>query len=381
MIIALDTKSGQLPTEFRIWPFGKIKTSKGTFLFDATAAKSVMNAFHDAGNILPIDWLHNSLKASQSSEDGKAAGWFKLQLRDDGLYAVDVKWGPAAAKALADKEYRYFSPAFTTTKGNRIERMINMALTNLPATHGLTPLVAAAQNPKDCMADSDSRDFKSKAEEMAYLKQRMAELEAEEEKDPVTNEDDMDSDDSDDSDSPETNADEHDEPDGDEGDVPPPKKTSKPAKMSDLQRTIVQLTGQTDTQAQVGALIALSESNKRLAAMERRVAKIDAREHARKVERAIQDGRLTPGQRGWALSVSTKVLDGYIKTAPKGRVPMRSSDAHQEPAASGVVNGNVVKLGDGSSFALSHDELEIAEKTGQDLVRFAEGLKALRKGA
>lgn len=32
------------PKEFRVWSFGKIDTTKGTFLFDDKGAKSVLDA-------------------------------------------------------------------------------------------------------------------------------------------------------------------------------------------------------------------------------------------------------------------------------------------------------------------------------------------------
>ena len=55
------------PTEFRIFKAGANETSKGTFIFDATAAKSVMAAFVRQGVDLPIDLDHMSLSDPASA--------------------------------------------------------------------------------------------------------------------------------------------------------------------------------------------------------------------------------------------------------------------------------------------------------------------------
>ncbi|MBX3182694.1 MAG: hypothetical protein KIT72_19130 [Polyangiaceae bacterium] len=46
--------------------------------------------------------------------------------------------------ALSEKEWRYFSPAFEVGPERRISRLINVALTNLPATYGMTRIAPCA---------------------------------------------------------------------------------------------------------------------------------------------------------------------------------------------------------------------------------------------
>jgi hypothetical protein len=134
---------GEAPTEFRIWSFGKVETTKGTFLFDKKAAASVMQAWQDWGNRLTFDYGHDATLGAKG-EDGKSAGSCNLELRADGLYAVDVRWTRQAATGLADREWLYFSPTFLSdTKTGRIKSLVNIALTNVPATKNLAPLVAA----------------------------------------------------------------------------------------------------------------------------------------------------------------------------------------------------------------------------------------------
>src|SRR5690606_21758833 len=78
------------------------------------------------------------------AQAGKAAGWFELEVRNGELWAVNVRWTPPAAEALRRKEWRFMSPAFSTDDEGRITSLLNVALTNLPATRRLEPLMAAS---------------------------------------------------------------------------------------------------------------------------------------------------------------------------------------------------------------------------------------------
>jgi phage I-like protein len=136
------------PSEFRIFTAGKIETTKGSFLFDAKAADLVTASALEWGNEFPVDYDHamarGGLFVVDPAASGKAAGWFKPEIRNGELWAASVTWTPAAAKMLTDREYRYTSPAFRTEEeGGRISELINVALTNLPATRNHTPLMAS----------------------------------------------------------------------------------------------------------------------------------------------------------------------------------------------------------------------------------------------
>lgn len=133
-----------LPTEFRLFTAGKVDTLKGSFLFDEVAAKDVLSAHADYGNDLCLDYDHAMQDPFCSPRDRIAAGWFGLEVRDGELWAVNVRWTPAATRQLTDREWRYMSPAFTVSGENRrIARVINCALTNIPATKNLTPIAAS----------------------------------------------------------------------------------------------------------------------------------------------------------------------------------------------------------------------------------------------
>jgi phage I-like protein len=135
------------PDRFRIFTAGKVETSKGVFIFDADAAAAVMADYEAQGNELMVDYDHASLSALavDPALAARAAGWFGLELAADGsLWAVNVRWTEPAAAALSRKEWRYMSPAFAT-EGDRIVSLMNVALTNMPATRRLDPLMAASR--------------------------------------------------------------------------------------------------------------------------------------------------------------------------------------------------------------------------------------------
>lgn len=137
------------PTEFRIFKAGENRTKKGVFLFEAQDARSLMAKVEEHGADYSIDYGHSMfsfISAGDPAEQNKAAGWFRAELRQGDLWAADVTWTPLATQKLKDREYRYTSPTFNRTEDGHITELCNVALTNIPATNGLKPLVAA-QNP------------------------------------------------------------------------------------------------------------------------------------------------------------------------------------------------------------------------------------------
>ncbi len=134
------------PSEFRIFASGPNETTKGTFVFDEAAATSVLSEYQAHGIDLMLDYDHASLGTGiDPALSGKAAGWFNLEVRGGELWAVNVRWTPPAAEALRRKEWRFMSPAFSTDDAGHITSVLNVAITNLPATRRLQPLMAATR--------------------------------------------------------------------------------------------------------------------------------------------------------------------------------------------------------------------------------------------
>lgn len=140
-LIALAA-DGAPPLEFQLLAAGETRTTKGTLLCDdAHAALCLMAETMPADGLLPLDYNHGMV--SMFGGDSKAAGWFKLANRNGALWATEVQYTPAAEKSLREREYRYFSPALYRNDEGYVTRMVNCALTCLPATLKQKPLVAS----------------------------------------------------------------------------------------------------------------------------------------------------------------------------------------------------------------------------------------------
>ncbi len=404
--IALATafSSSTPPTEFKIWPFGKIATTKGTFLFDRAAARSVLDAWNAYGNRLTIDYEHKAVDPDARAGDGKSAGSFVLELRGDGLYAVDVRWTPPAFDALSNKEWLYFSPYFSAEEGSgRILELINLALTNIPATRHMTPLVAASRSklameddtkeesanalaegdpppPKD---DEKAAARRAARERMAQLRAALAEAEDEYASLAEGTADDETTSAAPSSEEEETLAD-ADVEDEDEDDEPAPKDeparaaTSRPAGVNAVGASRIvaaasAATGKTDAAEIVGALTALSKTNARNVSLSKRVAQLERKLQRTEVEslvsRAIKTGRLTPAEREWAIEYgmdSVAKLRGYLDVTPK-RAVIAGADVH-EPRGAGAGAPRSVP----GFVALSDVERKICANTGISPEKFAE---------
>lgn len=133
------------PDAFIIFRPGVNTTLKGDFLFDAAASKELMAAYVKHGTRIMIDWDHLSVNPKAPKEDRAASGWCDLELRSDGsLWACNVKWTAKGAQAIRDGEWIYTSPYFATDGKNRPVFLMNIALTNIPATDNLDALIAAS---------------------------------------------------------------------------------------------------------------------------------------------------------------------------------------------------------------------------------------------
>jgi phage I-like protein len=188
LTLSIAVSGDEPPKEFRLFRAGANETVKGTFVFDAASAKSVMAEYEAHGIDVMIDYDHASLDTGWTpdpAQSGKAAGWCALEVRDGELWAVNVRWTPPAAEALQRKEWRYMSPAFTPD-GNRIQSLLNVAITNLPATRQLTPLMAANRraasvvglgenmNPETMKKALDALESGDTAAQTAVLKEILA---------------------------------------------------------------------------------------------------------------------------------------------------------------------------------------------------------------
>lgn len=163
----LQAEGKEPPTEFLLLPFGEIQIERAvgdeSFVFTRRHAENAVAWFNRVRRMLAIDYEHQSIDRYNTRPDGlrPAAGWIGgLELRDDGLYAVNVSWTPRAAELLRGGEYRYFSPVIYWSDADHTDlaALGPVALTNDPAMHGLQPLAAsrtATAEPESVPAEPD----------------------------------------------------------------------------------------------------------------------------------------------------------------------------------------------------------------------------------
>jgi len=141
---------GKPPKRFCLFYFGRNKTTKGTIHLTKRSAQKCIANWIDYGNHLSGDYNHAI--TNPNIENPRASCWFKLAIEKDGLYAVDVKYTAAAAQAIEAKELLYYSPYCQFEKdrhGNPcVVEIVNIALTNVPATKHQRPLVALSKLAK-----------------------------------------------------------------------------------------------------------------------------------------------------------------------------------------------------------------------------------------
>ncbi|MBL8878144.1 MAG: hypothetical protein JNG88_03400 [Phycisphaerales bacterium] len=138
--------------EFLLIPFGDVAVERAlagrSFEFTPEHADSAAKWFARLGRKLVIDYEHQSLDRLNSRVDGlrPAAGWIgRLEIRDDGLWAIDVEWTDRARELIAAGEYRYFSPViyWADEDYRELASLGPVGLTNDPAIRGVAPLAAA----------------------------------------------------------------------------------------------------------------------------------------------------------------------------------------------------------------------------------------------
>lgn len=135
---------------FRIFAEGKIKTDYGLSVMNPKAGREIIRKFVARGNDMMIDLRHFSISPTATAKQSEALGWIRcpngLEYIDgDGLYAVGVQWDPEIKAGLecTPPKWKYFSPYYDQDKKTKvITELLNVALTNMPATHALNRLAA-----------------------------------------------------------------------------------------------------------------------------------------------------------------------------------------------------------------------------------------------
>lgn len=188
-VSVLRGADGEPVSEFLLLAFGEIELERATagvdFHFTRAHAEQAAAWFRRVGRELAIDYEHQSIARLNGRADGlrPAAGWIGgLEVREDGLWAVDVRWTKRAAEMIRGGEYRYFSPVifWSDEDYTRVEALGPVALTNDPAMRRV-PALAASRGGADEPAEDESPadDPESARREIGLLRRRLAIQEAE----------------------------------------------------------------------------------------------------------------------------------------------------------------------------------------------------------
>lgn len=126
--------------------------SSAEFFMDRAGFDAIMEHVERRGVEIVFDYEHQTASPDRKPKDGlaKAAGWIKPTalewVEGEGMYA-NVDWNPAAAKMIAEKEYKYYSPVMDIDKETgRPFRLYSVALTNVPAMNDIQPIAASADS-------------------------------------------------------------------------------------------------------------------------------------------------------------------------------------------------------------------------------------------
>lgn len=104
---------GKAPDWIMLIPQGRIIVGRDKRTFTVNDPAAIITATR-AHLPLPVDYMHDFENRSPGDET-PAAGWIEeLEVRDGAIWGR-VDWTPKAAASIADKEYRFISPAFFHT--------------------------------------------------------------------------------------------------------------------------------------------------------------------------------------------------------------------------------------------------------------------------
>lgn len=321
-----DSGDFQPPAEFRIIPKGAVETTKGVFLLDDEGARAVMSKAASYKNDYCIDYNHAALGSffeAPSAEQGKAAGWFKPAMRDDGLWATEVSWTGSGSEYLKKREYRYFSPTLQLDEEGRVCELVNVALTNIPAMKGMQPLVASRAG--EIPVHTEERPMKTLLIALG-LADTATEAEA----------------------------------------------VAALARLQDGGKQLLALTGKSSLSEALGVAVAWKQADEQVKTLTARLSALETEKATHEIDELVakgkKEGKVPPAMEAFCREMGQKdlvMLRSFLEKA----VPVVGAPA-KAPA-----------VGDPSDATLNEHDLEILSKTGTDPKKFlAEKARLLKAG-
>lgn len=166
--IAAAAQNGGAADWIKLIPEGtfRLRDGRGPFTVagrDGLKALLDRTIAHLGATQLMIDYDHQGAELILGNTVGaraEAAGWIvDLEARPDGIYGRP-EWTDEASAKIAARQYRYISPFFLPTKSGGIDKLLNVALVNMPA---LDLSAVAAAFSKISETEDDSMNAIAKA--------------------------------------------------------------------------------------------------------------------------------------------------------------------------------------------------------------------------
>jgi len=153
VVLELHAQEAAAPDWIHIVPSGTFSGKDGRGPFHLNSPQEVITAsFPNPKRPIPVDYNH-TLYAQK--HDAGAAGWIdRMESRNDGIWA-HVEWTPKASRLIAEKEWRFLSPAFETAEDGTVKRIDSVGLVNRPNL----PLPALnSESSQDKLSDGQLRE-------------------------------------------------------------------------------------------------------------------------------------------------------------------------------------------------------------------------------
>lgn len=143
---------GQAPEWIQLLPAGSVLTGRDGRTWRNSDPGKLVAAFNAHGAPVAIDYEHAQDHLAPKGIEAPAAAWIEqVELREGATWGR-VEWTARAKRAVAAREYRFFSPAFTfDARSGEVAAIIGGALVNRPNFVMAALNSAAAQNQGSTM--------------------------------------------------------------------------------------------------------------------------------------------------------------------------------------------------------------------------------------
>ena len=284
IISRIEAKDGKAPEWFVLFEAGWIEfDGLGKALIDRKTYEAIASYMARRGNDIVIDYEHQTLKDVKAP----AAGWITELRWTDGVgIEAKTEWNEEAKEYIEKKEYRYFSPVCAVRKSDkRVIAVLSVALTNVPRTNHLTPLIAKLE--AEITEEETSMEFLKKIIAKLGLKEDAGEEDVLSEVKKLQNK--------------------------------PPETKEVVAK--EVLDALDMETG--DTSTVVASIHALKQRDKTSVSreeFEKLQDKLKEKDAEEVVAKAMKEGKVTPDQKDWAAEYAKRDLEGFKTFVAKAPV-------------------------------------------------------------